>query len=676
MTLILAVFTSLGAATPKLEIHALDIWARPLPASAKLVVKRGGRTISGVSAPKATLDLVAGAYEVSLTTPDFKDLSVSFDVPASGPGASLNIQPGLGPMHGISQIREDQFVWNPPRVVYTLVLGQRHRWFSAQGRPPRAGSGVRLLMDGEETWSTVADEVKRATKTIHTTTWWWDSTFELLRPVDSHHRLSESERRMNTLLRILDSSPAVKRALVWQPVAQDGVASWLTSDSAVRSRGEQANDNFEFMGQANSISGRFRFAVAPFLFQERLRRANAEYASRTFTTETPVKSNAPEIDVDLTKWPIGVEIAHGAHHQKMIVVDSRVAFVSGMNYRDTDWDTSAHRVFEPRRVSFSESLENRRAIRDREKQPATSPRKDYSTRLTGPIVRDVEEVVKIRWDRALAARATNSDRNSAFNLSSAPAAVSGGVEAQLTTTMPAPYGEHSIIESMANAIRESKKYVFIENQYFRNPALNNVLFLHMNAVPALKLVVVTMPVSEWTDPGCVWTHKSHARFRDAFPGRYLMLQLRSFETTTPNAAGDMRATFANINTHSKLIIVDDRFLSVGSANFNHRSMVYDTEAAVVVLDGTWVRSARRRILGNMLGPTISLSNDVSAWFTKLKDVASVNDAVRAAWLERGDKVRFSDGQLPRYLKPLGFLYALDFREASKCLLESVGPDMT
>jgi phosphatidylserine/phosphatidylglycerophosphate/cardiolipin synthase-like enzyme len=185
-----------------------------------------------------------------------------------------------------------------------------------------------------------------------------------------------------------------------------------------------------------------------------------------------------------------------------------------------------------------------------------------------------------------------------------------------------------------------------------------------------------MPVSEWTDLGCVWTHKSHARFRDAFPGRYLALQLRSFDTTFPSTQGDVRAAFVNINTHSKLRIVDDRFLAVGSANFNHRGMVYDTEAAVVVLNTTWVREARRRVLGNMLGPTIPLSDDSGKWFQKLKDVASVNDAVRAAWAAQGDKAKLSGGALPRHLRPLGFLYSLDFRDKSKCLFESVGPDMT
>ncbi len=41
----------------------------------------------------------------------------------------------------------------------------------------------------------------------------------------------------------------------------------------------------------------------------------------------------------------------GSHHQKFIVVDDSVAFVSGFDLSRSRWDTSEHRCEEPRRAT-------------------------------------------------------------------------------------------------------------------------------------------------------------------------------------------------------------------------------------------------------------------------------------------------------------------------------------
>jgi phosphatidylserine/phosphatidylglycerophosphate/cardiolipin synthase-like enzyme len=46
------------------------------------------------------------------------------------------------------------------------------------------------------------------------------------------------------------------------------------------------------------------------------------------------------------RHPVG-----GSHHQKIIVVDDRLAFCGGIDLTGHRWDTSAHRVHEPARVS-------------------------------------------------------------------------------------------------------------------------------------------------------------------------------------------------------------------------------------------------------------------------------------------------------------------------------------
>ena len=99
----------------------------------------------------------------------------------------------------------------------------------------------------------------------------------------------------------------------------------------------------------------------------------------------------------------------------------------------------------------------------------------------------------------------------------------------------------------------------------------------MAQVPDLRLIVITKPINEWTDPGCAQTYIANAEFESAFPNRYLLLQLRAYDTHVTWGIDETDAVFADMDTHSKMLIVDDKFMSVGSANKNNRGMVYEGE---------------------------------------------------------------------------------------------------
>src|SRR5205823_3721657 len=101
--------------------------------------------------------------------------------------------------------------------------------------------------------------------------WWFDSTFELSRDPYTHPYTTDADRRSHTILNVLDRSPATKHVLINQFWHQDGLLDWLNVDSDIRARGAAANDNFEFMGQANLTSGKFHFKVDSFQFSDRLK---------------------------------------------------------------------------------------------------------------------------------------------------------------------------------------------------------------------------------------------------------------------------------------------------------------------------------------------------------------------------------------------------------------------
>jgi len=347
-----------------------------------------------------------------------------------------------------------------------------------------------------------------------------------------------------------------------------------------------------------------------------------------------------------------------------------------MNVKATDWDTSQHLVFEPRRMPFEASNSDRADVLAKEDDPSTGPRKDYMVGLWGPAAHDVRDIFRRRWDQAKYDQVAYHQNATSFTVGD-PEWVYGDVQAQITTTLPDPYWEHSIIESWFNAVAQAETYIYIEDQYFRAPMLNEVIKARMREQPTLKLIVVTKVVSEWTDPGCEWTANSYHDLINEFGvSRVKFLKLVAFDTQVTYGFDETDARFVDMDVHSKMLIVDDKFMSVGSANKNNRGMLYEGEMNVAVVDPTWVRTARRRIIEN-LAPNLNLQyvDNFGVWWTKLSEVAAWNDYVRAKWAYEGDDLDLDGAALPGVYQPLGFVYNLSFRTADYCLIEGVGADM-
>ena len=677
-----------------LEVYALDIWGQALPLTGttlELWIDGGHVVPSGF--PIATTALCdAGTITLRLDAKDHFELVV--DAYFNGSNALTALQLDGAPTidgHGVSLSHDLRYVDGETLPVHTLYLGAKHRWFSSQGRPARRGNDVTLALDGEEAWEQVYTDLMLAEDTIHISTWWWESDFELLRTWGILPGDSTDERWANTMMGVLQVSPATKRVLVGEFWGDHDIMDWLTEDDLLFDYAEELWDNFEFMGQGNSTSGTFYFDLEPFMFLDRVQSMNPESLDRAFEDEGWIDSDVPGHFVDLTDIPaISLEFQHASWHQKFLTVDDDVAWIGGMNVKGTDWDTNDHLLFDHRRMAFDASSAERWAVFNKEADSDTRPRKDYIIRIEGPAAVDASEVFQERWSHNIDLDALYADTSTDFGLQGPEPPIPGGIQAQVTATMPEPFAENAILETWWNAIGEAEDYIFIEDQYWRMPMLSERIISRMQEVPSLKLLVITQPVNEWLDPACEWTYAFDLELRQAIGAtRYRMVQLRTFDYTQDLDLtfgwNETVGIFGDINVHSKLLIVDDRFVSVGSCNKNNRGLIYEGELNAAVLDEDFARNARRRVFANVLPPGTPATDNVATWWQQFISAAAVNDSVVLNWEAVGYDVDCGTNSNPSPLGsspcndakyvPEGMVYSLSYGTPDDCFIEGVGADM-
>ncbi len=667
----------------RLEIYPVDIWGQFLPTSdAQLSVSLDGNELAVIGDEIRNFGLrQAGSYQIDLSAPEHESLSITVTFDGSRTLDSAGLSTGAGNEgQGISFSHDIRQIDSQDLPVHSLYLGLRHKWFSAHGRPARRGNQVELLIGGEQAWARVYQSLQAASDSILMSSWWWMSDFELVRDWDSHAELSDQERWGNTVLGVLENSLAHVRVLVGEFWGSNSIVDWLTYDEQLKIHAETPGDDFEFMGQGNAIFGQFVLEIPSFSFAERVRKFHPESDQRNFDLEDPIPSSIPPYNVDMTDWPlIDLEIQIASWHQKFSVIDFREAFIGGMNVKSTDWDSVDHLVFDHRRMDFAASLADRQAVMDKERDSDLGPRRDYMLRIEGPAAQDAADVFQERWSQAITDQETLWDLSTDFSVKRDLAEFADGTQVQVTATMPAPHHEYAIAETWFNAVAQAQSYIFIEDQYWRVPWLTDAIVERMRQQPALKLMVITKEVDEWLDPGCEWTHRTHHQLLDEFgPSRYQTYVLKIFDWVVTYGIDETESRFVNIDTHSKMFIVDDKFMSIGSCNKNNRGLMYEGELNAAVLDPVFVRDQRRRILANLLPPDTLPSDEIDIWWQQFIEASTWNDLVYLSWQTESWDIDNGDGTnpLPAEYLPSGLVYSLAFGTVSDCFLEGVGPDMT
>ncbi|MET0791291.1 MAG: phospholipase D-like domain-containing protein, partial [Polyangiaceae bacterium] len=266
----------------------------------------------------------------------------------------------------------------------------------------------------------------------------------------------------------------------------------------------------------------------------------------------------------------------GSHHQKFAVIDGAIGFIGGIDICDARWDDCDHRAEHPDRVNVTGG--------------PCKPYHDVQACFTGAIVTPLVEIFCERWARATEQRlalpppdAKAAARFDVRSLSAGSAEPIGIDVAALSRTQvdsraePERIGE--VVNLFADAISAAQHLIYIETQYFTSRSIAQVLLDRMRdpTLPTLDIVVflphgadtaMEKMALEDTQEGVLNSLLDTARATGH--------QIRLFYPASHDSGGEEIATFI----HSKLLIIDDRLLMVGSPNCTERSMALDTELSI------------------------------------------------------------------------------------------------
>jgi len=209
----------------------------------------------------------------------------------------------------------------------------------------------------------------------------------------------------------------------------------------------------------------------------------------------------------------------------------------------------------------------------------------------------------------------------------------GDTTVQLLRTIPEHVydriagGAFGILEGYMRALRSARELVYLESQFFWLPEIVDLLAGKVREPPDDRFrVVVVLPSKP--NNGEEDTRGMLAHLADADDGRG-----RFLATTIDAMTG---STVDPLYVHAKIGIVDDRWLTIGSANLNAHSFFNDSEVNVQICDQTLARSTRLRLWSEHLGLS---ENEIAGDPTEIIDGLWIPIARREGERRRTGQIR-------------------------------------
>ncbi|MDX1573028.1 MAG: VTT domain-containing protein [Methylophaga sp.] len=250
--------------------------------------------------------------------------------------------------------------------------------------------------------------------------------------------------------------------------------------------------------------------------------------------------------------------ATASQHQKVVVIDNQIAFCGGFDLGKHRWDSREHLPDDSRRI-------------DPDKQ-IYPPFHDIDWLVDGKAAEALGELARQRWQRATGQQLAVAE-NPADCWPQDITPDFTDIDIAIARTQPAfrEWPQIREVEQLyLDSIKSAENLIYIENQYFSSHSVTKALVERLAEKDGPDVVMVlpkktggwleqqTMDVLRARLMRQLLAADEHQRLRVCFPYR--------------EALGD-----GYISVHSKMMVIDDRLLRVGSSNLSNRSMGLDSE---------------------------------------------------------------------------------------------------
>jgi phospholipase D1/2 len=278
----------------------------------------------------------------------------------------------------------------------------------------------------------------------------------------------------------------------------------------------------------------------------------------------------------------------GSHHQKLIAIDDRIAFLGGIDLTAGRWDDPSHAADNPLRIKPSGE--------------AYDPVHDLQAVVTGKSAAAIGDLARRRWARATGEEFAATPSNRDLWPANVEPALSG-CQVALSLTEPGSGGRRSRKQAMRltlDALAAARRHIYMETQYFAFFGIADCLARRLREPDGPEVVVVLTRASHgFLEKVVMGGNRDRLIRRLKRADRYG--RLRVVYPVVPKADGSEQ----DVLIHSKLLIIDDTFVRIGSSNLNNRSEGLDTEADIGIeahADGcrTSLRDLRSRLLAEHL----------------------------------------------------------------------------
>lgn len=261
---------------------------------------------------------------------------------------------------------------------------------------------------------------------------------------------------------------------------------------------------------------------------------------------------------------------------------------------------------------------------------------DAYVEIAGPAVADVQHNFVQRWNEASERTSADgrwgagSDTDLPFPTHTPPACGAADVQIQRTihagryhNPHPAPggsafaiaAGEKTNLAQYCQAIRWAHRTIYMENQYIEVPeivdALHDALARGVEVVVLLPAVPVLASAADVTQE------------RQAFLAARARLADYDHFTLCGIAGVDVDGRRQPVYVHSKLMLVDDEWATVGSCNLHHFSLFGNSELNAALQHPATVRALRVELFQEHLGVDTSTMADKRA-FRLFRRIANEN----------------------------------------------------